>query len=89
MTKPRRDVVQVGGQVLRKQSLAASVSRACASCGGPPPLPDSDAKTCLHCGAVRPKNEDLGEVWSREFRGASVRSVIREWFLSKFKRVPQ
>lgn len=82
--------------ITRKQSLVASVSRACKGCGAPgvyqndkswidrypelyrPAWAGRDVGTnCPHCGQKRPEIEDLGEIWSREYR---VLSSLEKFF---------
>lgn len=54
-----------------KQSLHATVIRACKACGaaGTDETGKDVGPVCPKCGADRPKNEVLGEIW-RRYRSA-------------------
>ncbi len=71
----------VNSQIVKRQCLIASVSRACRNCGAPgvwqadPVIPElfnpgavgqDVGAICPRCGAARPEPEQLGEIWSRE-----------------------
>ena len=68
---------------LQKQSLKATVIRACPHCGmhgldgyGRPVGP-----ICPHCGGKRPQDEYLGEIWSRRITLFSVvRDKLAQWW---------
>lgn len=49
-----------------KQSLHASITRACRSCGAPGHVDGKHVgNVCPACGAGRPDDIPLGEIWSR------------------------
>lgn len=48
-----------------RESLVASISRACVHCGAPG-VKEEQSTTCPGCGAPRPPDEPLGEIWSQE-----------------------
>jgi ribosomal protein S27AE len=48
-----------------RESLVASISRACVNCGAPG-VKQEVSKDCPNCGMPRPPDEYLGEIWARE-----------------------
>lgn len=73
----------LGIGIIRKQTLNATVIRACTCCGAPGfyhDVPDVNAgcfdparkgqpvgPVCPNCGEDRPANEDRGEIWCKEW----------------------
>jgi hypothetical protein len=87
MTQHSTEVVS---GISHRQTLHASVVRACVECQAPGLYQSSESfvekypelyrpawagqpvgDVCPHCGHKRPKTEDLGEIWSKEWRVGS------------------
>jgi len=94
------------GSVVRKQTLHASITRACVECGAPgkfqndmsfianypelyrPAWAGRDVgENCPHCGRKRAEDENLGELWSREFRTPDLLQRLKKWVRSVKERV--
>ena len=51
---------------LRKQTLSATIIRACVNCGKPGIKDDKPVgPICPWCNAERPQNDDRGAIWQR------------------------
>ena len=64
----KKPIFKARSHLKQRQSVAATVIRACRNCGSPG-VDDKGqpvGNICPTCGSVRPPDEDKGEVWVKE-----------------------
>jgi hypothetical protein len=82
-----RGQVQFTPNIVRRQSLHATVIRACANCGAPGhAFGRPVGPICPECGAVRPSDENKGEIWSKVWRRPTLVEMLRQLF--KWRTAP-